>query len=168
MPVLVILFIVVPLAELFVLLEVGAWIGALPTIGLVLLTGFIGAALARSQGRVTWRRFNEALAAGRVPGREIFDGVLVIFGGALLLTPGFITDAVGILLLLPASRAVARRLLSGRVMRRATVASPFFGRPAAPGSGPSATPTTRAYDVEGTAREVPESSPELGGPGNRG
>jgi len=168
MPVLVILFIVVPLAELFLLLEVGAWIGALPTIGLVLLTGVIGAALARSQGRVTWRRFNEALAAGRVPAREIFDGVLVIFGGALLLTPGFITDGLGILLLLPASRAVARRVLAGRVMRRATVASPFFGRSAAPGAGPSAAPTTRAYDINGTAREVPESSPKLGEPGNRG
>ena len=117
MPILVVLFIVIPLIELFVILQVGGWIGALPTIGLVLLTGFLGAALANSQGRAVWRRFNEVLAAGRMPGREIFDGAMVIFGGALLLTPGFLTDIVGILFLLPPSRALFRRLMADRVRR---------------------------------------------------
>jgi UPF0716 protein FxsA len=164
MPILVVLFIVVPLIELFVIIQVGSLIGAVPTIGLVLLTGLLGAALASSQGRTAWRRFNEALAEGRMPGREIFDGAMVIFGGALLLTPGFITDAAGILFLLPPTRALVRRVLAGRVRRRARVATPFFGWAGAPRRRPGGEGATRAYDVDGTAREVPQDAPELGEP----
>lgn len=164
MPILVVLFIVVPLIELFVIIQVGSWIGVLPTVGLVLLTGLLGAALANSQGRAAWRRFNAALADGRMPGREIFDGAMVIFGGALLLTPGFITDIVGILLLLPPSRVFVRRALASRVKRRAQAATPFAGWSRAPGGGTRADGATRAYDVEGTAREVSDSATELAGP----
>ncbi len=164
MPVLVVLFIVVPLIELFVILQVGGWIGVLPTIGIILLTGLLGAALARSQGRAVWRGFNEALAEGRMPGREIFDGAMVIFGGALLLTPGFITDIVGLLLLVPATRGVFRRLAAGQVKRRAGVATPVFTWAGATRRRQDPAATTRRYDVEGTAREVPERSPELDGP----
>ncbi len=102
---LVLLFIVVPIAELYVIIKVGEAIGVLNTIALLILDSLIGAALWRSQGRAVWTRFNRALAEGRVPHREVLDGVLVIFGGALLLTPGFLTDLLGLVLLLPPSRS---------------------------------------------------------------
>jgi UPF0716 protein FxsA len=87
-----------------------------------------------------WRRFNEILAQGRVPHREVVDGVLVIFGGAFLITPGFLTDIVGVLLLLPPTRAIARRMLMRRMGRGAVAA----------GAGPR---PRRDFDVEGSARE---------------
>ena len=139
---LVLLFIVVPIAELYVIIQVGQEIGALPTIGILVLDSVAGSLLLRSQGRQAWRRFNEALAAGRVPAREVLDGALVIFGGAFLITPGFLTDIVGILLLLPPTRAIARRALVGVFSRRFVVS---VGRRRPPPGG---------HDVEGTAVEV--------------
>jgi UPF0716 protein FxsA len=120
MPVLLlfVIFIVVPIAELYVLLQIGQAIGVLPTIALLILDSVLGAALMRSQGRAAWRRFNAALAEGRVPGREVMDGALVIFGGALLMTPGFLSDFLGLLLLLPPTRAIVRRLLAARFAGR--------------------------------------------------
>src|SRR3954463_6669056 len=116
------LFIVVPLAELYVILKVGDAIGVLPTIALLAADSLLGSLLLRSQGRVVWRRFNETLAAGRMPHREVMDGVLVIFGGAFLITPGFLTDIVGLILLVPPTRAFVRRLLVRRLGRRVAVA----------------------------------------------
>ncbi len=112
--VLFIIFIVVPIAELYVLIQIGQAIGILPTIALLIVDSVLGAALMRSQGRAAWMRFNAALAEGRVPGREVMDGALVIFGGALLLTPGFLSDFLGLILLLPPTRAVARKILLAR------------------------------------------------------
>src|ERR671918_1479155 len=106
---LVVLFIVVPLVELYVIIKVGQWIGAGPTIALLLLDAVLGSVLLRHQGRAAWRRFNQALAERRVPHREVFDGVMVIFGAALLLTPGFITDVFGLLCLIPPTRDLLRR-----------------------------------------------------------
>ena len=134
---LVALFIVVPLAELYVILKVGDAIGAVPTIALLAADSVLGSMLLRAQGRSVWRRFNETMTAGRVPHRELIDGVLVIFGGAFLITPGFISDIAGILLLLPPTRAVIRRLLIRRLGRRVLVSEP----------------RRRSYDVEGIARE---------------
>ncbi|MEX1142764.1 MAG: FxsA family protein [Thermoleophilaceae bacterium] len=114
----VLLFIVVPVVELYVILQIGDAIGAPLTIVLLAADSAVGAVLLRSQGRSVWRQFNEVMRAGRVPHRELLDGVAVIFGGALLLTPGFITDVVGLLLLLPPSRALIRRLIARRVGRR--------------------------------------------------
>jgi UPF0716 protein FxsA len=127
------LFIVVPLAELYVILKVGDAIGALWTIVLLAADSVLGSLLLRAQGRSVWRRFNEAMAAGRVPHRELIDGVLVIFGGAFLITPGFLTDIVGLTLLIPPTRAVIRRLVARRLGRRIVTREP--------------------YDVEGTATE---------------
>jgi UPF0716 protein FxsA len=132
---LVALFIVVPLAELYVILKVGDAIGVLPTIALLAADSLLGSLLLRSQGRSVWARFNETMAAGRVPHRELLDGVLVIFGGAFLITPGFLTDIVGLLLLLPPTRSVIRRLVVRRLGRRIAV------------------DTREPYDVEGTATE---------------
>jgi UPF0716 protein FxsA len=151
-------FIAFPLLELLVILQVGDLIGVLPTIGLLLASGLIGGPLAASQGRAVWRRFNEALAAGRAPAREVFDGVCVIFAGALLVTPGFITDVLGISLLLPPARAVGYRLLTGRVKRAA--GAPVFVWTRVRRTGPSGPPPharpRRPYDVDGTARELDE------------
>jgi len=138
---LVLLFVVVPIAELYVIIQVGQEIGALPTIAILVADSLLGSMLLRSQGRGVWRRFNEGIAAGRPPAREVLDGVLVIFGGALLLTPGFLTDVLGILLLLPPTRAVVRKLLVRRFASRLIVAMP--GRP-----------PVRDADVEGTARDI--------------
>jgi UPF0716 protein FxsA len=138
------LFILVPLAELYVILKVGDAIGAAWTILLLAADSVLGSLLLRAQGRSVWRRFNTALGQGRMPHREVIDGVLVIFGGAFLITPGFITDVVGLLLLVPPTRAVVRRLLVSRLGRRIAVTATTRGR--------------THYDVEGTARE--ESPPQ--------
>ncbi len=148
---LVVVFVVVPLAELFVLIQVGGQIGALPTIAILVADSILGSLLLRSQGREAWRRFNAALAAGRPPAREVLDGGLVIFGGAFLITPGFLTDLVGLALLLPPTRALVRRALVGHFSRRAVV-----GVAAAAGrrrSRARAAPQ-QPYDVEGNAVEV--------------
>jgi UPF0716 protein FxsA len=161
---LVVLFIVLPIAEIYVIIKIGGLIGILPTIGLLVLDAFLGAAMLRSQGRGVWRRFNEALAAGRIPGREIFDGAMVILGGALLITPGFITDVFGLLLLIPPSRAMFRGLVSRLAVGRAA----FAVRTARWGSrahdGYRARKTGRSYDYEGSAREVGEHEHELPSP----
>src|SRR3954469_4444114 len=101
MPLLFLLFIVVPLAELYVIIQVGEAIGVLPTIALLLLDSILGSLLMRSQGRRAWQRFTEAVQVGRPPAREVLDGALVLLGGAFLLTPGFLSDILGVLLLLP-------------------------------------------------------------------
>jgi UPF0716 protein FxsA len=148
LPLLLALFIVVPLAELYVLIQVGQAIGALPTIALLLADSVLGTLLLRSQGRQTWRRFNEALAAGRPPAKEVLDGALVIFGGAFLITPGFLTDIIGLILLLPPTRAILRRALVRNFANR-TLAR-VVGR--AGRTRPPARP--RRDDVEGTAVEL--------------
>lgn len=147
LPLLVVLFITVPILELFVILQIGGLIGPWWTIAILIGDSILGSMLMRSQGRAAWRRFNEALQRGRPPAREVLDGVLIIFGGALLLTPGFLTDVVGLLFLLPPTRALFRGLLvrrfAGRMIGAATTVP--RGRPRRP---------TREYDVEGHATEV--------------
>jgi UPF0716 protein FxsA len=163
--ILVFVFIVVPIAELYVLIQIGSAIGILPTIALLILDSVLGAALMRSQGRAAWMRFNRALAEGRVPGREVMDGALVIFGGALLLTPGFLSDVLGLILLLPPTRAIVRTVLvrrfAGRVVASATSgAHSRMGRIFTFETG--ARPAAHDDDiVEGTAREVPPRRHEL-------
>jgi UPF0716 protein FxsA len=160
-PLLLLLFIIVPIAELYVIIQVGQAIGAGWTILILLADSVLGSLLMRSQGRAAWRRFNRALAEGRAPAREVLDGVLVIFGGALLLTPGFITDVFGILFLLPPTRAVVRRLVQRSVAHRVAVAVPRSAaefrarrmRPRRPG-GPGGPVPGEDFDVEGSATEV--------------
>lgn len=161
---LVILFIAVPLAELYVIIKVGEAIGVWPTIGLLLLDSVLGAALLRHQGRAAWNRFNLALAENRVPAKETFDGAMVILGGALLLTPGFITDIFGLALLIPPSRAVVRRFSSWAVLRRFGFGTRVFVWGARNAPRRRTRPGSRDYDVEGTAHEVPEHPERLGPP----
>ena len=149
---LIVLFIVVPIAELAVLIQIGELIGIWWTIALLIADAVLGSLLARSQGRAVWRRFNEALQAGRAPAREVMDGALVLFGGALLLTPGFLSDILGAFLLLPPTRALVRALLVRRFADR-MVASMTGPRVGGPGARP---PRARqAYDVDGTAVDSP-------------
>jgi UPF0716 protein FxsA len=145
---LIVLFIVVPIAELAILIQVGQLIGVWWTIALLIADAVLGSMLARSQGRSVWRRFNVALQSGRPPAREVLDGTLVLFGGALLLAPGFLTDIFGIALLLPPTRALVRAVLVRRFMGR-MVASMTRG-------GGSSSPRARqSYDVEGSAVDSP-------------
>jgi len=115
---LVALLVVVPLAELYVLIQVGQVIGALPTVALLVVVSLLGAALLRREGPRTWRAFRDATQRGRVPAREVADGGLVMLAGALLLTPGFVSDLVGLALLLPPVRALLRARLTAYVARR--------------------------------------------------
>jgi UPF0716 protein FxsA len=115
---LLLIFIVVPIAELYVIIQVGEAIGALPTVLILLADAILGSMLLRHQGRAAWIRFNRALAEGRLPHKEVFDGVLIIFGGALLITPGFLTDILGLILLIPPTRAAVRAIASRTVRRR--------------------------------------------------
>ena len=143
-------FIVVPIAELYVIIQVGDAIGIWPTLALLLADAVLGSLLLRHQGRGVWRRFNQALAERRFPGKEVADGVLIVIGGTLLLTPGFLTDIVGLLLLIPPTRAVARSLLRRFTVGRFVV----VGMPGGdPGRGPAR--GSRDYDFEATAEEVP-------------
>jgi len=162
---LIVLFIVVPIAELYVIFKVGELIGVLPTLILLLADALLGSWLLKHQGRGAWRRFNEALAAGRFPGREVVDGALIIVGGTLLLTPGFITDVFGAVLLIPPTRAIVRRLLKRLTLGRFAVVGigrpGAFGRPpgGGPGSGGGPRPS-RDYDFEATAEEVSDNGHE--------
>ena len=114
MAVLALLFIVVPLVELYVIIQVGQSIGALNVIGLLIVMSVVGGWLMKQQGLGVLRRVQDQLHDGQVPGREIVDGFLILFGGALMLTPGFLTDVLGIALLLPPFRAVVRAGLARR------------------------------------------------------
>ena len=163
---LVLLFIVVPIAELYVIIQVGEWIGVWPTLLLLLLDAIVGSWLLKHEGRAAWRRFNEALAERRIPAKEVADGFLVILGGALLIAPGFITDVFGILFLIPPTRALARKVLYRfTVGRVAIVGFPVgsvggFGR--GPGRGPGGSGpggANRSYDYDVEAEEVPDDDP---------
>jgi UPF0716 protein FxsA len=146
LPLLLLLFILLPIAELFVIIQVGEAIGVWWTIALLLADSLLGSMLMRSQGRAVWRRFNLAVSEGRPPTREVIDGVLVIFGGALLLTPGFITDIFGLLFLFPPTRVLLRSLIVRRAALRMLRVVPRQGaRP----------PFTRnGHDIDGHAVDI--------------
>lgn len=104
MPILLLLFIIVPIIEVFILIQVGQVIGAWWTVGLVVLTAIIGSLLLRMEGLATLFRLQNTLGRGEVPAFELMEGALLLVGGALLLTPGFFTDAIGFTCLLPWTR----------------------------------------------------------------
>ena len=126
---LVLVFLVVPFLELFVILQVGRAIGPLNTVGLLLLVSVLGAWLVKREGLSVLRRARERMDDGAVPGRELVDGVLILFAGALLLTPGFLTDVTGILLLLPPVRGAVRAFAMRELRRRAEFGNLHRGRP---------------------------------------
>ncbi len=136
---LALLFVGIPLLELFILIQVGQWVGLWPTIGLVVLTGFAGAALARLEGlRTVWSIRGE-LAKGRLPGNALFDGLAILVGGALLLTPGILTDVLGFSFLLSPTRSLLlkriRRSLEERLKSGAIQVTQISHFPGAGGAG---------------------------------
>jgi len=137
------LFIGIPLIEIYLFIAVGGWIGVWPTIGLVILTALVGTTLLRQQGLATLARAQAETEANRLPVRELFDGVCLLFGGMLLLTPGFMTDAFGLALLLPQLRGLIGRglwkLLQGSKGFHFTVHG-AGGNPRSPGNGPGRGP----------------------------
>jgi UPF0716 protein FxsA len=159
------LLVLVPLVELYVLIQVGQTIGALPTLLLVLATSALGAWLLKREGAKAYRHFVEAVQAHRVPTREVADGALVLAGGLMLLVPGFVSDVIGLLLLLPPTRALLRRpvtaLVAGRLLGPLGSAGAVFG---AGGRRPA-----RGDVIDGeVVRDDPEGPEGPGGPGSPG
>ncbi len=138
---LVALFILVPLLETYLFLQVGAWLGPFPALIIIVATGFLGAWLTRTQGLSVIKRFRAALAEGRIPQQEVVEGLLVLIAGILLLTPGFLTDAAGYLLLVPPLRVRAgealRRYLLDRFQRVTGAAPAGATEPRATGRRPA-------------------------------
>ena len=143
------LLILWPVAELLVVIAVAEAIGVLYTILLLLVTWPLGSWVLRSQGAAAWRRLSAAVAEGRSPGREVLDGALVLIGGLLLIIPGFISDAFGVLALLPPTRTLLRRQLAGHLQSRLVVGATRFTR------------ATPQYDVDSTATDLDQ--PQLRG-----
>ena len=134
-PVLVLAFVLIPLAEIWAILQVGQLVGPWWTILLLILDSMVGAWLIKREGSRAWHALREALQGGRMPAKELADGALILIGGTLMLSPGFVLDIAGILLILPFTRPIARRLLTSVVERRLVVV-PSFGAPFGPGFGP--------------------------------
>ena len=132
--VLVVAFVVVPLIEIYALIQVGQVIGPWWTIALLVADSVIGAWLVKREGRRAWHALRAALEAHRMPARELADGALILVGGTLLLTPGFVSDIVGLLLIFPLTRPVFRRLLASWAASRVTVA--VTGRSTGPRRAP--------------------------------
>jgi len=136
------LFVAWAALELFVAIKVADAIGVLATVVLLLLSWPLGYWALRSQGRAAWRRLGEAVSAGRSPGREVLDGALVLLGGVLLIVPGFISDVLGVLALLPPTRALMRSGLARNLQSRVVV------------TATRVTGGSRPYDVDSTATDV--------------
>lgn len=118
---LALVFLVVPFLELFVLIQVGDAVGAIPTIAVLVVVSVAGAWLVKREGLGVLRRGQQAMRGGTMPGVEIVDGALILFAGALLLTPGFLTDLLGLSLLVPHVRRLVRTFATRRLVRRARV-----------------------------------------------
>jgi UPF0716 protein FxsA len=118
-PLLVVIFLLVPVVEIYVIIQVGQIIGPFPTLALLIFESLLGAWLLKREGRVAWVSLQRAVASGRLPGQELVDAGLVLVGGTLLLAPGFITDVVGFFFILPWTRPLTRRLLVWILVRRA-------------------------------------------------
>jgi UPF0716 protein FxsA len=111
------LFVLIPLVELWLLLRVGQWLGVLPTVALVAVTGVVGAWLVRTEGVRSMARFQAQLARGELPGRILMDGAAILLGGAFLLTPGVLTDLAGFALLVPPTRRLLQAWATARLAR---------------------------------------------------
>ena len=144
--ILFLLFVVGPIAELYTIIRVGSSIGVLNTFALIIAVGFVGSWLVKREGMRTWMRFNQTLASGQIPAKEMVDGVLILGAGALLLTPGFLSDVFGILMLFPPTRAVLRAYVMKRVK-----AGNFVVRTNFMGGNPG--PATRGPIVDTDATE---------------
>lgn len=153
MPLLAVLFLVIPVAELWVIIASSRQFGFLNTLGVLIVISMLGAWLIKREGMKVWQRFNTQVAAGAVPSNEIADGVLILGAGALLMTPGFLTDIVGLLALFPPTRALLRRVLVKRFTGKAKVVKATY-------SGP----TRRGPVFDTTARDTTSRDPSADPP----
>ena len=149
-------FLLVPVLEIWLLIQVGSVIGGWPTVGLLVVASLLGSWLIRREGRKAWRNLQEAIQTGRMPDRELADGGLILVGGTLLLTPGFASDVVGFLLILPFTRPAMRRLgawFFERRVKKMAAASPyanlFAARSGSAHPSPARPDTPRARVVHG-------------------
>ena len=154
-------FIVVPILELSLLVWSWNTFGFLETLALIVITGVLGASLARYQGLVTWQRFQAAMARGEMPHKELVDGLLILVAGAVLLTPGFITDTVGFLLLVPPVRALLRRAVAGYLAKRVRVVD-VGGGASGSAAGGRARPAPSGEPVIDAEFTVQRSPPKVG------
>ncbi len=165
--VLILLLLCVPFAELIVIVVVSGSLGVWETIGLMILVSLVGAWMVRRSGLAVLRQVQLRLSEGEIPGRELVDGVLILVAGAFMLTPGFLTDAVGLLLLFPPSRILVRTYLMRRFKSRAVAAGWSGGSGGWPG-GSGGWHHPGHGDVvdaqEAPHRQAPGDSPEIGGP----
>ncbi|WP_134766011.1 FxsA family protein [Nocardioides sp. 1609] len=148
---LLVAFVVVPIAEIYVLIQVGQVIGAWWTVVLLVADSILGSWLVRREGGRAWQALRTALETGRMPAAELADGALLLAGGLLMLSPGFVTDLLGILLILPLTRPLFRRVLTGVVARRLTVVGPLGptgGAQRGPGQTNRPGPVVRGEVVE--------------------
>ncbi len=164
---LLLLFIVVPAVELALLIQVGVRIGTVNTLALIVLTGIVGASLARWQGLGVLRRMQQETAAGRLPTGSIFDGVIILIAGALLITPGILTDAVGFACLVPGTRALMKSYLRRRIehaVRAGRVhVSTMSGQPPDMGSAPPTAPSKHDEEII----DISANRPSDGGRGSK-
>ena len=149
------IFVAVPLAEIYALIKVGSWLGVFPTIALLLLVSALGAVVVKREGLRVLRRMQEQVTAGRMPSNEILDGVCLLLAGLLLVVPGFVTDAIGLLFLLPPFRLLLRSALRRRNGRKLRIVATYGARINNNG---------RIYDVGGT---IDRDRPDNGHPPRR-
>ncbi|QNN52723.1 FxsA family protein [Nocardioides mesophilus] len=154
--VLAVLFVVVPIVEIYLLIQVGQVIGAWWTVALLIADGFLGSWLVKHEGGRAWTALQEALREHRMPARELADGTLILIGGTLLLTPGFLSDVVGLFAILPLTRPLARRALT-RVITRRLVVSTWAG-PMGPGGPGGSGRSTAGTDPRTRQRPGPDES----------
>jgi UPF0716 protein FxsA len=121
---LLLLFIIVPVAELYLFLTLGEELGVKNTIAIIIITAILGAALTKSQGRRAMRKFQQATAEGRMPAKEALEGLMILLAGAVLITPGFLTDTVGFLLLVPPVRTAVAGFLGKRLKGKIQIITP--------------------------------------------
>ena len=159
---LLLVFIVVPILEIVVFIRAGEWIGLWPTVAGVVLTAVIGAALVRHQGFSTLARAQRSLGAGRFPVNEVFDGLCLVLAGALLITPGFLTDSVGFLLLVPTVRTFLRRTVGSRMIASGRVQ--VWGDPPPAGAPPRRKRDGLVIDAE--YEHVPDEPEQPPAPGD--
>jgi len=147
---LLLLFILVPLAELYLFMTLGRALGTGNTILIIIATAFLGASLAKSQGRLAMANFQKAMTSGKMPHNEVLDGLMILIAGAVLLTPGFLTDAVGFALLFPPVRALIRGAFAEKLKDKIQVVGPR------PSMGPSSTnaPKTKSRLDDGNVIDV--------------
>lgn len=119
LPLILVLLVTVPLAEVWLLLQVGNWIGLLPTVGLLVVITFFGTWLSRRQGGRAWKSLNDAVDTGRMPSGELADTALILIGAVLLVFPGFFTDIIALVFLLPFTRPLAKKLFGWMISRQA-------------------------------------------------